>query len=174
MLKTLDGGAHWAACAIPDAAKDGAILDFRGVQAWDATTAIVMASGPSDKSGLYKTTDGCKSWKLVFLNLDKEGFWDAIRITGPQTALMIGDPLPHRVLDRFKVRTFFHFPLYGTIDAGDTWTRLDKDSLFALSDESGKPSQSIFAASNSSLLETAQHRWILFVVGGKRAELNLL
>ncbi len=62
VLKTLDGGAHWTACAIPDAAADGATLDFRGVQAWDATTAIVMASGPGDKSRLYKTTDGCKTW----------------------------------------------------------------------------------------------------------------
>ena len=49
VLKTLDGGAHWTQCAIPDAAKDGATLDFRGVQAWDAQTAIVMASGPGDK-----------------------------------------------------------------------------------------------------------------------------
>ena len=46
VLKTLDGGAHWQKCAIPDAAADGATLDFRGVQAWDAQTAIVMASGP--------------------------------------------------------------------------------------------------------------------------------
>ena len=46
VLKTIDGGAHWTACAIPDADKDGATLDFRGVQAFDALTAIVMASGP--------------------------------------------------------------------------------------------------------------------------------
>jgi hypothetical protein len=41
VLKTIDGGAHWTKCAIPDAATDGATLDFRGVQAWDATTAIM-------------------------------------------------------------------------------------------------------------------------------------
>jgi photosystem II stability/assembly factor-like uncharacterized protein len=52
VLKTLDGGAHWQKCAIPDAAADGATLDFRGVQAWDAQTAIVMASGPGEKSRL--------------------------------------------------------------------------------------------------------------------------
>jgi photosystem II stability/assembly factor-like uncharacterized protein len=77
VLRTIDGGAHWTQCATPDAAKDGATLDFRGVQAWDATTAIVMASGPGEKSRLYKTIDGCKTWELIFKNPDKDGFWDA-------------------------------------------------------------------------------------------------
>jgi hypothetical protein len=74
----------------------------------------------------------------------------------------------------FKVKKYFHFPLYGTVDSGNTWKRLDSNNLFALSDSSGKPAQSIFAASNSALLETAQHRWILFVAGGKIASLMLL
>ena len=78
VLRTIDGGAHWTKCAVPDAAKDGATLDFRGVQAWDAQTAIVMASGPGDKSRLYKTVDGCRTWSLAFMNPDSpNGFWDA-------------------------------------------------------------------------------------------------
>ena len=84
VLKTLDGGAHWTQCAIPDVAKDGATLDFRGVQAWEATTAIVMASGPGEKSRLYKTTDGCKTWVVLLENEDKEGFWDALKNYGLQ------------------------------------------------------------------------------------------
>jgi hypothetical protein len=173
VLRTTDGGAHWQKCAVPDGDKDGATLDFRGVQGWDAQTAIVMSSGPGEKSRLYKTTDGCKNWKLTFRNPDKNGFWDAIRVTGAKTALMIGDPIPHTELDRFKVRQFFHFPLYGTIDAGDTWNRLDKNDLFALSDNKDKPTQSIFAASNSSLLEIARHRLILFGTGGARVSLGI-
>jgi photosystem II stability/assembly factor-like uncharacterized protein len=174
VLKTIDGGAHWTQCTIPDAATDGATLDFRGVQAWDAKTAIVMASGQGEKSRLYKTEDGCETWKLVFKNPDKEGFWDAVQITDLKTALLIGDPLPKVELSHFRAKKYFHFPLYGTVDSGNTWIRLDKDNLFALSDASGKPTQSVFAASNSSLLETAQHNWILFVVGGKTASLKLL
>jgi len=81
ILKTTDAGQHWQRCTTPDAGKDGATLDFRGVQAWDATTAIVMASGPGDKSRLYKTTDGCKTWKLIFTNPDEDGFFDAIQRT---------------------------------------------------------------------------------------------
>ncbi len=79
VLRTVDGGAHWTRCATPDADKDGATLDFRGVQAWDAQTAIVMASGPGDKSRLYKTTDGCKTWKLLFKNPEQRGFLGCVR-----------------------------------------------------------------------------------------------
>ncbi len=75
VLRTVDGGANWQVCAIPPGAEK---LDFRGVQAFDDKTAIMMSSGKGDLSRLYKTTDGCKTWKLVFTNPDKDGFWDAI------------------------------------------------------------------------------------------------
>jgi hypothetical protein len=61
VLRTIDGGAHWEKCAAPDADKDGETLDFRGGQAWDEKTAIVMASGSGEKSRMYKTADGCKT-----------------------------------------------------------------------------------------------------------------
>ena len=94
VLKTTDGGAHWQKCAIPDGDKDGATLDFRGVQAWDAQTAIVMASGPGEKSRLYKTTDGCNSWRLLLTNPDKDGFWDTYRRDQHgHEGILIGDPV---------------------------------------------------------------------------------
>lgn len=174
VLRTTDGGEHWMRCATPDAEKDGATLDFRGIQAWDPKTAIVMASGPGANSRLYKTTDGCKTWRLVFLNGNKNGFWDALRITGTKTALMIGDPLPKMELDRFRAKTFYHFPLYGTTDVGDTWKRLDSGNLFAGPYAKDKSVQSIFAASNSSLLDIENHNLIVFVTGGTWVELGLL
>jgi hypothetical protein len=168
VLRTEDGGYLWQACAIPPGAEH---LDFRGVQAFDANTAIVMSSGKGDLSRLYKTTDGCQTWKLVFTNPDKDGFWDSIRSTGSKTALMIGDPVPRRELDRLRIRTFFHFPLYGSIDAGDSWKRLDSNILFAQSSKDGKLTEFIFAASNSSLLEIERHRLIVFATGGTRVSL---
>ena len=76
LLRTEDNGTNWHLCAIPP---DAEKLDFRGIQAFDAKTAIVMSSGKGDLSRLYKTTDGCQTWKLVFTNPDKDGFWDAIQ-----------------------------------------------------------------------------------------------
>ncbi len=171
VLRTEDGGYLWQECTIPPGAEH---LDFRGIQAFDANTAIVMSSGKGDLSRLYKTTDGCHTWKLVFTNPDKDGFWDAIRISGAKTVLMIGDPLPHKELDRLKVKTYFHFPLYGSADAGDTWMRLDTNNLFALSDSKGNPTEFIFAASNSSLLEIEDHRMIIFAKGGVMPSLGQL
>ena len=62
VLRTEDGGYVWQTCAIPPGAEK---LDFRGIQAFDANTAIVMSCGKGDHSRLYKTTDGCHTWKLL-------------------------------------------------------------------------------------------------------------
>jgi photosystem II stability/assembly factor-like uncharacterized protein len=165
VLKTTDGGAHWTKCAVPGADKDGATLDFRGVQAWDATTAIVMASGPGDKSRLYKTTDGCKSWQLILINPDKNGFWDAVRFSNLPTqkglaanGILVGDPIRGK------------FPIFTISDQGDSWRRWGGME----SDEEGgdkelqadaKAGESLFAASNQSLAVWSGDSFI-FVTGG--------
>jgi len=77
VVRTEDGGYLWQPCAIPSGAEH---LDFRGIQAFDANTAIVMSSGKGGLSRLYKTTDGCQSWKLVVKNPNPEGFWDAFQV----------------------------------------------------------------------------------------------
>lgn len=134
VLRTLDGGQHWTRCATPDAAKDGASLDFRGVQAWDEKTAIAMASGPGDQSRLYKTTDGCASWTLVLANPDKNGFWDAVSIADRQNIMILGDPVEGR------------FVIEESVDGGKSWKRDASVALRASEAEGG------FAASNSSFL----------------------
>jgi photosystem II stability/assembly factor-like uncharacterized protein len=134
VLKTVDGGAHWTKCVVPDADKDGATLDFRGVQAWDATTAIVMASGPGDKSRLYKTTDGCKTWTLVFTNPGKDGFWDAIHRDDNGIIWLLGDPVNAM------------FTLFTSKDDGENWYRWFNKGV-----QVHPGTQITFAASNSSL-----------------------
>jgi photosystem II stability/assembly factor-like uncharacterized protein len=143
VLKTIDGGAHWQKCAVPDAAKGGATLDFRGVQAWDATTAIVMASGPGDKSRLYKTTDGCKSWTLLFKNPDSPGgFFDSLFFPRMQSTrrdhegfgLLLGDP------------TGEGLAVFETRNGGDSWARISSSVLDTLG-----MSPAAFAASNSCI-----------------------
>ena len=90
VLRTTDGGAHWLHCAMPlDAAK----LDFRGIQAFDANTAIVMSTGKGALSHLYKTTDACKSWTLLFTNPNSDGSWDAMRFRNSTDGYVLGDPV---------------------------------------------------------------------------------
>jgi photosystem II stability/assembly factor-like uncharacterized protein len=90
VLRTEDGGYMWQSCAMPPGAEK---LDFRGIWAWDANTAVVMSSGPGDLSRLYKTTDGCSSWKLLYTNPDKDGFWDALVFAFPNLGYLLGDPV---------------------------------------------------------------------------------
>lgn len=155
VLRTTDGGAHWQHCATPDADKDGATLDFRGVQAWDAQTAIVMASGPGDKSRLYKTEDGCRTWKVNLRNDNDESFWDAVvfqhgdfgfAIGDSKTGVVIGDP----VKGRFE--TYVMFLGYG-------WFVDDAGCV-------APPELAAFAASNSSVFVFGSRRYVLGT-GGK-------
>jgi hypothetical protein len=95
VLRTEDAGFVWQLCATPPGAEK---LDFRGIQAFDNNTAIVMSSGKGDLSRLYKTSDGCQTWKLVFTNPDVDGFWDAYVISGRgKTGILIGDPVQDRI-----------------------------------------------------------------------------
>jgi photosystem II stability/assembly factor-like uncharacterized protein len=146
VVRTEDGGYLWQPCTIPPGAEH---LDFRGIQAFDANTALVLSSGKGDLSRLYKTTDGCQTWKLLFTNPDKDGFWDAMLLNRhDKDGELLGDPVNGR------------FSLWETEDRGDTWTRSQATGLEASENEGA------FAASNSSLfLDEASADG--FVTGGK-------
>lgn len=153
ILRTEDGGFVWQLCAIPPGAEK---LDFRGIQAFDANTAIAMSSGPGDQSRLYKTTDGCQTWKLIFTNPDKQGFWDAIQFADKLHGFLLGDPVP--VPGSTKKRLTFK----QTLDGGKTWISWDQK----IKELSFGDDVSAFAASNSSLI--AQDRFnAVLATGGK-------
>jgi photosystem II stability/assembly factor-like uncharacterized protein len=140
VLKTIDGGAHWTKCAVPDAATDGATLDFRGVQAWDATTAVVMASGPGDKSRLYETEDGCKTWRLILKNPDAPyGFFDSLSLMREQRTIRSDEGFGLLLGDSVRGE----LSIFETRDGGSSWTRIH-DPLLRIE---GKA----FAASNGGI-----------------------
>ena len=148
VLLTVDGGKEWQHCAVPEGAEK---LDFRGVQGFDAKTAIVMSSGKGDLSRLYKTVDACRTWKLVFTNPDAEGFWDAIKLTGDEEGpgrptrrmgTVIGDP----------VRGHF-FEAY-TYDYGEHWQIPSGEGPVPEAEDG----EALFAASNSSISTNGDER----------------
>lgn len=142
VLRTEDSGYVWQTCSIPPGAEH---LDFRGIQAFDANTAIVMSSGKGDLSRLYKTTDGCHTWKLIVTNPDVDGFWDAISASGKNITIL-GDPVGGSlVLEVCK-------------DGCATWER---DKL-----PPSLPDEGAFAASNSALLNEWEDGIELIGTGG--------
>ncbi len=151
VLRTVDGGVNWEKCTVPTGAER---LDFRGVWAWDANTAIVMSAGPGEQSRIYKTTDRCAHWAEVARNHKKDGFWDAVvfqkqdyGLRGDQeTGVLIGDPVQG------------HFDTEVT-QSGRRWL-IDNDACAARSDEAA------FAASNSSVFVFGPRRYVIGT-GGK-------
>jgi photosystem II stability/assembly factor-like uncharacterized protein len=139
VLRTEDGGYLWQTCTVPPGAEK---LDFRGIQAFDANTAIVMSSGTGDLSRLYKTTDGCQTWKLLFTNPDKDGFFDSVyfpreqRLRGEHEGfgLLLGDPVGGE------------FAIFEARDDGLSWKRISDYSLKVAGAE-----YAAFAASNSCI-----------------------
>ncbi len=143
VVRTEDGGYLWQHCSTPPGAEK---LDFRGIQAFDENTAIVMSSGPGDQSRIYKTTNGCQSWTLLFNNPDPAGFWDVVRIANRSAAqaLVLGDPVDG------------HFARYQA--------SLDGKQLQPLTAQGPRADagEGLFAASNTSLdINSATHTAVL-------------
>ena len=143
VLRTIDGGINWQRCATPQGAEK---LDFRGIQALDAKTAVILSSGKGVLSRIYKTTDACQTWKLVFQNPDPDGFFDAIRRVTAHQFYVLGDPVAGK------------FAVFQSNDTGDSWT---KTSDIGLDSEKG---DGAFAASNSSLIAVSST--LFFGTGG--------
>jgi hypothetical protein len=175
VLRTEDIGAHWHVCTTPPGAEE---LDFRGIQAFDSNTAVVMSSGKGDLSRLYKTTDGCQTWRLVFTNPDKDGFWDALSLNSPKRdalghpldgspgwGYVLGDPVSGT------------FRLFSTEDGGETWHRRattrrgPKGEGCKVDDFEAETNEAAFAASNQSLL-ALNGVYLLYVTGGAKTRLR--
>lgn len=139
VLRTEDGGHLWQACTIPKGAEK---LDFRGIWAWDAQTAVAMSSGPGDASRIYKTTDGCQTWVLKYTNLEEKGFWDTIIAVTVKQLFVVGDPVDGE------------FRIYTSRDAGETWFLTDDKGLAGDAKTEGA-----FAASNSALTSSGLKLW---------------
>jgi photosystem II stability/assembly factor-like uncharacterized protein len=153
VLRTEDGGYLWQMCAIPQGAEK---LDFRGIWAWDANTAIIMSSGTGDQSRIYKTTDGCAHWKQVF-NSDPGGFFDALLFLDRQHGIVLGDPS----FEKSGPGAGYIFRMIVTSDGGADWIPVTDPEL----NHQGRnlqplPNEAFYAASNSSITANGDWLWL--------------
>jgi len=158
VLRTEDSGYMWQNCAMPPGAGK---LDFRGIWAFDADTAVVMSSGPGDQSRLYKTTDGCSHWTLLFTNPEKEGFYDALFFLDRDHGMVLGDPAHGDAHINPVEGGYFTFRIRVTANSGKTWAPVtDPESGHPGKNLQPLPNESFFAASNSSLAALDGWLWI--------------
>ncbi|MGH9748005.1 MAG: WD40/YVTN/BNR-like repeat-containing protein [Candidatus Acidiferrales bacterium] len=146
VIRTTDNGATWSVRTVAGAEK----LDFRGIQAFDAFTAVIMGSGNAEdgQARIYRTTDGGENWKIVYEQKTRGIFFDAIAFWDAQHGIVVSDPVEGR------------FALFSTEDGGATWSQIPPANVPAALANEGA-----FAASNSCLtVEGAGNVW--FVTGG--------
>jgi len=146
-IKTTDGGVTWQVLTVPDSEK----LDFRDVDAFDASTAYLLSIGEGDKSRIYKTTDGGKSWQLQFTNSNPKAFFDAMAFWDRNRGVVFSDPVDGKLV------------IIRTEDGGRTWKEVPSENIPpAVSGEGG------FAASGTCIaVEGRNNAWI--ATGGKAA-----
>jgi photosystem II stability/assembly factor-like uncharacterized protein len=145
VIKSLDEGKTWQRLHV----EGGETLDFRGIVAFDATTAFLMASGEGDKSRIYKTIDGGATWKLQYSDSRKEFFLDSIACPSQKECVALGDPIDGK------------FVLLKTSD-GENWNPLPTDNM-----PPALGSEGAFAASNSCIVLKGNE--IYFGTGGPAA-----
>lgn len=112
-LRTLNGGATWAAGMVPGADS----LQFRDVHAVSATTAYLLSIGEGPQSRIYKTTDGGASWSLQFMNREPRAFFDCFGFWDARSGIAFSDSFDGRFL------------LITTVDGGATWSPIPVDRL---------------------------------------------
>ena len=145
ILKSVDEGKTWQRLHV----EGGETLDFRGVVAFNATTAYLMSSGEGEKSRIYKTTDGGETWSLQGSDNRKEFFLDSIACISEKECIALGDPINGKFL------------LLKTSN-GEHWNPLTTDNMPpALGGEGA------FAASNSCIVLKGNE--IYFGTGGPAA-----
>jgi photosystem II stability/assembly factor-like uncharacterized protein len=146
ILRSIDSAKSWQRLHVPDADS----LDFRGVQAFDDNVAYVMASGEGEKSGIFKTSDGGKTWAKQFTNASKDFFLDAIVCANSTDCFALSDPVDGKFL------------IIHTAD-GEHWKVIVPDKMPAV-----LPKEGAFAASNTCLTAYGNHE-LYFGTGGPAA-----
>jgi hypothetical protein len=145
--RSIDGGENWTWKTVKGFEK----TDFRDIEAFDATTAIIM--GIADPAYILKTTDGGQNWKVVFTDTTKGMFLDAMEFWDEQNGIVIGDPIGDKI---FIARTS---------DAGESWKGIPTEN-----NPTADKGEAFFASSGTNVRKLDKQEAV-FVSGGLRARL---
>lgn len=141
-LVTTNGGKSWQPGKVPNADT----LDFRSVQAFSATEALLLSAGQPAR--IYRTANGGKNWKQVYQDQSGEAFFDAFAFWNSREGLAMSDPVNR------------NFLLLKTEDGGQSWQQLPHENTPpAMEGEAG------FAASGTGMVTPAKSL-ALFGTGG--------
>ncbi len=144
---TRDKGKTWDWKQLTDYAK----LDFRDIEAFSATTAVMVSAGTP--AVILRTDDGGTTWKEAYRNAAPEIFLDGMDFWDEQRGIIYGDPIADKM------------QLLKTSDGGITWTDISSSLRIAM--EKGEAS---FAASGTTI-RTQKGGKVWIATGGSRSRI---
>jgi hypothetical protein len=147
--KTTNGGKDWKWFVVKGFEK----AEFRDIEAFDASTAVIMNSSDKDPAYILRTTDGGESWRVVYENKTKGMFLDAMEFWNEAAGIVIGDPINGKF---FVARTF---------DNGKTWKEVPFEHRPVA--DSG---EACFAASGTNV-RALDNDEAVFVSGGLKSSI---
>lgn len=148
VLRSTNEGKIWTQLAVAG----GGDLDFRDIEAFDADVAYVMSSGDGEKSRIYKTTDGGKTWKLQYSDKRPGFFLDSLACDSETHCFALSDPVEGRFL------------ILST-DDGEHWKELPRDKM-----PDALPKEGAFAASGTGIT-LCEGGGVYFGTGGPKARI---
>ncbi|OLY92628.1 Uncharacterized protein SAMN05444008_102235 [Cnuella takakiae] len=147
VARSTDGGKTWKWVQVKGYEKK----EFRDIEAFDATRAIIMAI--DTPAYLLKTVDGGETWKVVYENHQPGMFLDAMSFWNNQAGMVIGDPIDGKV---FVARS---------LDEGNSWLAVPQRYLPVA--DSG---EAFFAASGTNVRSLDRDESVM-VSGGMRSSI---
>ncbi|HEX5216431.1 MAG TPA: hypothetical protein VFV98_13285 [Vicinamibacterales bacterium] len=139
ILRTEDGGATWT--RLPEPTPDR--LDYRDIDAMNATTAYALSIGNGAASRIFKTTDAGQTWAEQYRASEEKIFLDAMTFSDANRGIVLGDSIDGR---------FFFMT---TDNGGARWIPVPVDRLPA-----ALPNEGFFAASGTNVAALGDHIWI--------------
>src|SRR3954453_23662695 len=114
VLRTSDGGRHWEDVS---PGGDTGDLEFRDIEAWDSSNAVILSIGTGGDSRIYRTDNGGRTWKQGFRNHSKAAFYDCLGFWDRRHGLAMSDP----VRGKFRVLV--------TNNGGRSWTKRPRSGM---------------------------------------------
>lgn len=156
MYKSLDGGRTWTHIGLDATQAIGRIV----IDPHDSNTVYVAALGglwgPNPERGVYKTTDGGKTWTKSLYISENTGVTDV--------AIDREDPATLYAAAYTRRRTEYGFNggspaggIYKTVDAGATWTKLTAGLPYEAGGDVGRIGLAIYRRNSNIVYARIQH-----------------
>ncbi len=126
VYKSEDGGKSWANMGLKETRHISRILVNRGDPQIVQVAAMGTLWSPNKERGVFKTTDGGKTWKKTLFIDENTGIAD-LAVDRFDSRILYAAAYEHRRLPWFYTSGGKGSGLYRSTDGGETWAKLTKD-----------------------------------------------